>query len=272
MYLGPKDPEVLSSYKELNYRSVIQYGSWIAPAFLVRLFLASLKGLRAVVFDYGIAIVILTLLVKLLLHPLNRKNQKAMQRYQHKMAAIQPEIDRIKERYKNNRQKMQREMQRVMKEHGVNPQQMLGGCLLMFLQLPIWIALISVFRVAIELRQAPAFFGLIADLSLPDRTLEFSSPLPLVGWKYLNVLPVLYVILTLVQQRLSPKPKDEQARQQQKMMGFMMVFFGFIFYNFSSGLLLYFLTSALLGIVEQQIIRRELAAEKEAEAAASKGK
>jgi YidC/Oxa1 family membrane protein insertase len=137
---------------------------------------------------------------------------------------------------------------------------MLGGCFLMLLQLPIWVALIGVFQVAIEIRQAPAFFGLISDLSLPDHTFRFGSPLPILG-EYLNVLPVLYVVLTLVQQRLMPKPKDEQARQQQRMMGFMMVFFGFIFYSFASGLLLYFLTSATLGIVEQRIIRREIAAE-----------
>ena len=82
--------------------------------------------------------------------------------------------------------------------------------------------------------------------------------------EYFNVLPVLYVIITLIHQRMMPKPKDEQARQQQKMMGFMMIIFGFIFYKFPSGLLLYFLTSSVLGIVEQRIIRRELAAEKDA--------
>jgi YidC/Oxa1 family membrane protein insertase len=149
-----------------------------------------------------------------------------------------------------------------MQEGGANPQQMLGGCLLMFLQLPIWVALISVFRYAIELRQAPAFFGLISDLTLPDRAFHLGFSLPLNGGEYFNALPVLYVVLTLVQQKLAPKPKDEQARQQQRMMGFMMVFIGFIFYSFSSGLLLYFLTSSIIGIIEQRIIRRELAAEK----------
>jgi YidC/Oxa1 family membrane protein insertase len=261
IFLGPKDPGVLESYKGLNYTGVIDYGSWMSPGWLVAFFLVILKALFAVVRDYGLAILILTLLVKVCLHPLNRKNQKAMQGYQAKLSRIQPELDRLKERYKNNRRKLQQEMQKTMHENGVNPNEMLGGCLLMFIQLPIWVALIAVFRVAIELRQAPALFGILGDLSLPDRAYAFGFPLPLVGWEYLNVLPILYVVLTLVQQRMMPVPKEEHARQQHKMMSFMMVFFGFIFYNFSSGLLLYFLTSSTLGIVEQKIIRRELAAE-----------
>ncbi len=263
LYLGPKDPKELAAYRRMEYPAIIRYGSFIAPAFLVKFFLALLKGLRSVLFDYGLAIVFLTLLVKAALHPLNKRNQKAMQAYQKKIQAIQPELEKIKERYKHNRQKMHRETQRLMQERGVNPSQMLGGCLLMLLQLPIWVALINVFRVSIELRQAPAFFGLIDDLSQPDKTLAFGTTIPLLG-RYLNVLPILYIILTLVQQKLSPKPKDEQARQQQRMMGFMMIFFGVIFYNFSSGLLLYFLTSAFLGIIEQQLIRGELALEESA--------
>ncbi|HAK94197.1 MAG TPA: hypothetical protein DCM87_04140 [Planctomycetes bacterium] len=258
-FLGPKDPAVLDAYKGLNYKGIIDYGFW--TGWLVAFFLVVLKALFAVVRDYGIAILILTLLVKACLHPLNRKNQKAMQGYQAKLAKIQPDLDRLKERYKNNRRKLHQEMQKTMHEHGVNPNEMLGGCLLMFLQLPVWIALIQVFRVAIEIRQAPAMFGLIGDLTLPDRTFPLGFQVPFLGWEYFNTLPILYVLLTIVQQRMMPVPKDAQARQQQKMMGLMMIFFGFIFYNFSSGLLLYFLMSAALGIVEQRIIRRELAAE-----------
>ncbi len=265
LYFGPKDPDILNQYSKVNYDLIIKYGYFLAPDVLVKLFLSILKFLRHIVFDYGLAIIALTFLVKLLLHPLNRKNQKAMQGYQAKMAKIQPELDQIKERYKNNRRKMHAEMQNAMKEHGVNPQQMLGGCLLMFLQLPVWIALISVFRYSIELRQQPALFGLLSDLSLPDRMFPFGRPLPLVGWEHFNILPVLYVILTLINQKMMPKPKDDQARQQQKMMSFMMIFFGFIFYSFSCGLLLYFLTSSFLGIFEQRIIKHELKKEKEEE-------
>ncbi|HQF66274.1 MAG TPA: membrane protein insertase YidC [Planctomycetota bacterium] len=259
IFLGPKDPVILDAYKGLNYRGIIDYGYW--TGWLVTFFLVVLKGLFAVVRDYGIAILILTLLVKACLHPLNRKNQKAMQGYQAKIAKIQPELDLLKERYKNNRRKLHQEMQKTMHAHGVNPNEMLGGCLLMFLQLPVWIALIQVFRVAIELRQTPALFGLIGDLTLPDRTFRLGFQVPLLGWEYFNTLPILYVLLTIVQQRMMPAAKDAQARQQQKMMGLMMIFFGFIFYNFSAGLLLYFLMSAGLGIIEQRIIRRELAAE-----------
>ncbi len=266
LYLGPKDPKAFAAYEPAGYGQTITLGYFLAPDFLVKIFLQTLKILQSIVIDYGVAIVLLTLLVKLLLHPLNRKNQKSMQRYQQKMQAVQPELNRVKERYKNNRRKMHEEMQKVMREHGVNPQQMLGGCLLMFLQLPVWVALISVFRYAIEIRQAPAFFGLITDLALPDRTAHLGMRVLFFDLEYLNALPVLYVCLTIVQQKLMPKPKDDQARSQQRMMGFMMVFIGLIFYNFASGLLIYFLTSSFLGIIEQQIIRRELAAEKEGDA------
>lgn len=268
LLFAPQDASILKEYPSLNFDLVISYGYFLAPEFLVKIFLSVLKVLRVMVRDYGLAIILLTLLVKLILHPLNRKNQKAMQTYQAKMQKVQPELDKLKERYKNNRRKMHTEMQALMKEKGVNPQQMLGGCLMMFLQLPIWVALISVFRTSIELRQQPGLFSLIPDLSIPDRTIPFGSPLPLVGWEFLNILPVLYVIITLIHQRMMPKPQNEQARSQQKMMGFMMIFFGFIFYSFPSGLLLYFLTSSLLGIVEQRIIKLELKADKEREAEA----
>jgi YidC/Oxa1 family membrane protein insertase len=197
------------------------------------------------------------MLVKALLHPINKKNQAIMQRQQKKMAKIQPEMKEIKARYPNDALKANREIQKLMKEHDVNPAQMFGGCLLIFLQLPIWIGLFTTFGISLDLRHAPFLY--IQDLAQADRLFQLPVALPFLG-AYFNILPVIYVILTVINQKMMPKSSDPQQQQQQKIMMFMMVAFGFIFYNFASGLMLYFLTSSGLGIIEQRIIRAELAA------------
>ncbi len=252
VFLGPKDREVLAAYEDHGYLELIDYGT-LGP--LVRLFLFLLRTFEAVTSSWGVAIILLTVIVKSLLHPINKRNQRSMQRQQKKMAKIQPEMKAIKEKHKNDALKANQEIQRLFKEHGVNPAQMFGGCLMLFFQLPIWIGLINTFRVAIELRQAS--FLWVADLTAPDQVFQMPFKLPFLG-DWFNVLPLLYVIVTLVNQRMMPRSDDPQMRQQQKMMTFMMVAFGFIFYSFPSGLMVYFLTSASLGIVEQKIIRAEL--------------
>lgn len=253
VFLGPKDRRVLALYKEEGYGELIDYGSVLGP--ILRLFTMLLGFFESIFGSYGIAIISLTLLVKLLLHPINKKNQAAMQKQQKKMAKIQPQMKEIKERYKDNSLKANKEIQKLMKEHDVNPAQMAGGCMLMFLQLPVWIGLYWTFILALDLRHASFLY--IDDLARADRLFPIPT-IPLLGWEYFNLLPVLYVIVTVLNQRMMPKSPDPQMQQQAKMMNFMMIFFGFIFYNFASGLLLYFLTSSALGIVEQRIIRAEL--------------
>ncbi len=253
VFLGPKDRRVLALYKEVGFGELIDYGSVLGP--LLRLFTMLLGFFEGIFGSYGIAIICLTILVKALLHPLNKKNQAVMQKQQKKMAKIQPQMKEIKERYKDNSLKANKEIQKLMKEHDVNPAQMAGGCMLMFLQLPVWIGLYWTFILALDLRHAPFLY--IDDLARPDRLFPLPT-IPILGWDSFNLLPVLYVVVTVLNQRMMPKSPDPQMQQQQKMMNFMMVFFGFIFYNFASGLLLYFLTSSTLGIVEQRIIRAEL--------------
>jgi len=257
VFLGPKDPDVLRSFEAVGYLELIDYG---ALGLLVRLFLFLLRTFEALVSSWGVAIILLTVVVKAFLHPINKKNQRGMQRQQKKMARVQPQMKALREKHKNDPLKANQEIQKLFREHGINPAQMAGGCLMLFLQLPIWIGLLSTFRIAIELRQAPFLY--IADLTAPDRLGELPFALPFLGSDF-NLLPILYVIVTLVNQRMMPKSDDPNMRQQQKMMTFMMVAFGFIFYSFASGLLLYFLTSATLGLVEQKIIRAELAREED---------
>jgi len=254
VFLGPKDASILAAYEEHGYKELIDYGSLLG--WLVRLFLFLLRTFESLTGSWGVAIILLTVLVKTLLHPVNKRNQRTMQRQQKKMAAIQPEMKAVREKHKGDPLKANQEIQKLFKEHGVNPAQMFGGCLMIFLQLPIWIGLINTFRLAIELRLAS--FLWIDDLTAPDHVLELPFRLPFYDSPWFNVLPVLYVIVTLINQRMMPRSDDPQMRQQQKMMTFMMVAFGFIFYEFASGLMVYFLTSASLGIIEQKIIRAEL--------------
>ncbi len=252
-FFGPKDRDIVNQYRNLGYDELIDYG-YLGP--LVRIFLVLLGWFHAVVRNYGLAIILLTFLVKLSLHPIQKKNQAMLQRQQKKMAKIQPDMQRVREQYKNDPLKMNQELQKLMREHGFNPAQMFGGCMLIFLQLPIWIGLISTFSVAIELRHESFLF--VSDLTQPDRLFPLGFTVPLLGWTHFNILPLCYVALTIINQRLMPKPSNEQMAQQQKIMTFMLVAFGFIFYHFASGLMLYFMTSAALGIVEQRIIRAEL--------------
>jgi YidC/Oxa1 family membrane protein insertase len=149
-------------------------------------------------------------------------------------------------------------MQRLFKEHGLNPAQQMGGCLILFLQLPIWYALYSTLQYALGLRQAGFLY--IEDLTRADQLFHIGLHLPWLGdfFEWFNLLPILYVILTVVNQSLQPKPDDPQMRAQFRMMTFMLVFFGFIFYNFPAGFMLYIMTSSALGIIESKIIKAEL--------------
>jgi len=263
VFLGPKDPTILAKYKEIGYPELIDYGSL---GLLVRLFLFLLRTFEALTSSWGVAIILLTVLVKSLLHPMNKRNQRTMQRQQKKMGKIQPQVKELREKYKGDPLKANQEIQKLFKENDVNPAQMFGGCLMIFLQLPIWIGLINTFRLAIELRQTPFLY--ISDLTAPDHLARLPFSIPFLG-DWFNLLPVLYVAVTLINQRMMPKSDDPQMRQQQKMMTFMMVAFGFIFYGFASGLMVYFLTSSSLGIIEQKMIRSELAKEEDTQVTTS---
>ncbi len=259
LFLGPRDRESLSIYESLDLSAVNDY------FVLTRLFVWFLDVLNKLAFgSWGVAIILLTIIVRLLLHPLSKKSQKNMHRFSKKMQKVKPQMTEIQQKYKDNRMKQNQEVHKLFKEHGINPAQQMGGCLLILLQMPIWIALYRTLYYSIGLRQAS--FLWIEDLTRADHLFPFISSLPLVGdmFAYFNILPVLYVIFTIINQRLQPKPDDPQMRAQYQMMTFMMVFFGLIFYNFPSGFMLYIMTSTLLGIFESKMIKAELAREEEA--------
>ncbi|MCZ6794075.1 MAG: membrane protein insertase YidC [Planctomycetota bacterium] len=264
LFAARRLPESFAGYEKLNIEGINDYGML---GLVIGFFISLLGTLKVLAFgSWGLAIVLLTFCVKLCLHPINRRSQRSMMRFQKQMQKIKPEMDEIKERLSGDRTALNREIQALWKKHGVNPAQQMAGCLIIFLQLPIWIGLYKTLEYAIGLRQSGFLY--IDDLTRPDALLSDVglASLPFLGnWlgNHFNLLPILYVILTVVNQRMQPKPTDPQMQTQYKMMSFMMVFFGFIFYRFPAGFMLYIMTSAALGIIESKIIKRQLKREEE---------
>jgi YidC/Oxa1 family membrane protein insertase len=215
--------------------------------------LAILGFFEGIVGSWGAAIILLTLCVRLALFPLNRRSQTAMARHQTKMKRVQPLLDEVKERYKSSPQKLRQEQARIMQAEGAMPP--LGGCLPIFLQIPVFFGLFSALRISFDLRQA--HFLWVDDLSLPDRLMRIDLDLPLIGGiEYLNVLPPAMVVLWILQQKLMPKPTDEQAQRMQRMMMWMPVLFGVFLYNYAAGLSIYMITSSFFGIMEYSVVRK----------------
>jgi YidC/Oxa1 family membrane protein insertase len=252
VYAGPKLPEALEAAGPdllALHKSDLGWVRWIsAPLLLV------LKGFHWITRSWGFSIILLTLLVRLILFPINRRSQTAMARYTAKMKRLQPRIDELKKRYANDSGKLRTEQAKLMQQEGAFPP--LGGCLPMFLQIPVFIGLYRALGISFDLRQAP-FLGWIPDLALPDRLLELDWHLPFLGTvQYLNILPPIMVGLWVWQQRMMPVPADEQAARMQKMMMFMPVLMGVFLYNYAAGLSLYMITQSGLGIFEMKIIRK----------------
>lgn len=251
LFLGPKAPAVLSSF---GLSEIIEYGwfGWIAKP-LSRL----LHFFYRIVHNYGLAIVLLTVLVRGLMFPIGRKAARNAQI----MQELAPEIKKIKEKYKNDLEKQGQAQRELWKKHNFNP---LGGCWLMFLQLPIFIGLYRSLSVDIELRQAPLIPGMAwcSNLAGPDMAWNWESVLPAflaaeTGWlgPYLNILPIITIVLFIVQQKMfTPPATDEQTRMQQKMMTYMMIFMGVLFFKVPAGLCVYFIASSIWGIAERKLL------------------
>jgi YidC/Oxa1 family membrane protein insertase len=198
------------------------------------------------------AIILLTLFVRLVLFPLNRRSQTAMAKYQSKMKRVQPRIEELKKRFEKDPARLRQEQAKLMQEEGAFPP--LGGCLPPLLQIPIFIGLFKAVGVSFDLRQEP-FLGIVRDLSLPDQLLPLGVELPLVGSSF-NVLPPLMVVMWILQQRSMPRPTEEQALMMYKMMMWMPVVMGVFLYNYAAGLSLYMITQSTLGIVEIKVIKK----------------
>ncbi len=244
VYLGPLDYDVLKQYK-VDLQTLVMNKDWYERLFrpFSLLILAAFKLLHHVIPNYGWVLIIFSILIKLILHPLTKKSYQSMS----EMQFLQPKLAELREKYKNDPQRLNMEMMKLYKEHGVNP---LGGCLPTLLQMPLLFALFIVFRSTIQLRGQP-FIWWITDLSRPD-TLNIGVHLPLVG-SSIHVLPILMALTMIWQSKVTmTDPK------QKSMMYIMPVFMLFIFYSLPSGLNLYYAIFNLLSMVQTYMIKKKM--------------
>ncbi len=211
------------------------------PLFLLMNFFYMLIG------NFGLAIMMVTILVKIAMFPLANKSYKAMA----KMKILQPEMLKLREKYHDDSIALNKEMMALYKRHGVNPA---SGCLPILLQMPVFFALYKVLYVTIEMRHAP-FFGWLKDLSAHDPSNIFTA-FGLLPWNapsmlHLGILPILYCITMLIQQQQQPAPTDPV---QAKMMKFLPFMFMFIFSSLPAGLVLYWVWSNIVSIAQQEVI------------------
>jgi YidC/Oxa1 family membrane protein insertase len=243
LFFGPKSME---SVKQAGHQleRIIDFGYF---DILAKPCLWLMNFFYSVIPNYGVAIIILTVLSKIVLWPLGTKSYKSMSQ----MKKLQPLIQEIREKYKNDRKRMNEEVMRLHRTYNINP---LGGCLPMLVQIPVFFALYRMLDMAIELRHAP-FVGWINDLSAPDRLFHFDFAIPFMEPPY--GIPVLTLIMgasMFLQQKMTPTAGDPA---QAKMMMLMPVVFTFIFINFSSGLVLYWLVSNVLSIGQQYYTQKK---------------
>lgn len=238
IFMGPKKLEIL---KEVGHelKRAVNFG-WFD--FLAKPMLFLLNFLHDYIPNYGVGIILVTVIIKLIFWPISFKGMKSMKT----MQKLQPKMTQIREKYGDDRERVNKEMMQLYKTYKVNP---VGGCLPLLLQIPVFFALYRLLMETIELRHAP-FFGWITDLSAPDRLyVGFDIP-------YLGGLPVLTLFMgasMFLQQKMTPAQGDPTMA---KMMMFLPVVFTFMFINFASGLVLYWFVNNLLSIAQQYAINK----------------
>ncbi len=275
IFAGPKKRSMFTDadadyfrplYANLNYIGTIDLGGCFclsSKLLMVMMWLLDWFS-RAALGNYGVAIIILVLLVRLVLHPLTKKSQVSMMR----MQKLSPQVQKLKEKYPDDKNTLNKEMMKLYKQQGASP---LLSFLPMLLQLPLWIALFRGLNAIVELRHAAFLPFWITDLAAPDALFNFPNEIPYVGPSF-NLLPILLAISMFIQQKFTPQSSQataspEQA-QTQKMMkymlpGMMIVFF----YHAPSGLTLYIMTSTFAGILDSYFVRKHIREKEAAEAA-----
>ncbi len=243
-YMGPKSLKVLSKY-DSSLKNAINFGFFniIAKPLLI-----VMNTIHRVIPNYGVAIILLTIFIKLLFWPLGTKSYKSM----NEMKKVQPLMTELREKYKNDKQRMNKEVMGLYKTYKVNPA---SGCLPMLVQMPIFFALYRMLYQAIELRHAP-FFGWISDLSAPDRLFHFNFSIPMMQEPYgIPMLTLLMGASFLLQQKMTPTTGDPM---QAKMMMLMPIFMTVIFINFPAGLVLYMFVNNIISMGQQYYIQKKL--------------
>ena len=289
IYAGPKDPKVLEAYAAIGLPGLIAWQPGCCPipgiSEISRFMVIVLDAFHGLVRNYGLAIIMLVVVLRLALHPVTRWSQKSMT----KMQTIGPKMEELRKKHGDEKERLNQEMMRLYREEGINP---VTGCLPMFLQMPIWIGLYGALQVAINLRHAaflPAGWVdwmpwrtiFLQDLAQPDSLVLWNTPfflpgrdIPLLGWLVgsiqnmmgggitsFNLLPLLMAFTMYLQQRFTPAPSTgPQAQQQKQMMVFMTAFLLLVLYSAPAGLCLYIMTSSLLGFFEQRYLKKKFAA------------
>ena len=242
VYIGPMDYDVLAEqYKGME--QVLSLGwEWIVRPFSEYLVMPLFNFLHLFIPNYGVVIIIFSIIIKLVLYPLTKSSMRSMQR----MQKLQPLMTEIREKYKDDQQKQNVETMKLYKEYGVNPA---GGCLPMLLQMPILFALFSIFQSTIELRQEP-FVSWMSDLSAPDILVTLPFKIPLLGMSFISGLALLMAVTMFIQKMTIKDPR------QKSMVYVMPVMFWILFNSFPSGLNLYYFMFNLLSIGQQYLINK----------------
>jgi len=289
IYAGPKDPQVLEAYAAIGLPGLIAWQPGCCPipgiSEISRFMVIVLDAFHGLVRNYGLAIIMLVVVLRVVMHPVTRWSQKSMT----KMQMIGPKMEELRKKHGDKKEQLNQEMMKLYREEGINP---VTGFLPMFLQMPIWIGLYGALQVAINLRHAaflPAGWVdwmpwrtiFLQDLAQPDSLVLWSTPfylpgreIPLLGWLIssiqnmmgggitsFNLLPLLMAFAMYLQQRFTPAPSTgPQAQQQKQMMVFMTAFLLLVLYSAPAGLCLYIMTSSLLGFFEQRYLKKKFAA------------
>lgn len=250
VYLGPKNKKDLMS-AGYGLEESIDYGY---AGVLTKVAVGVLKFVNKYIKNYGISIILTTIVLRLIFLPLTVKSMKSMKQVQIKMQALKPKIDALKEKYKDDRQTQQTEMMKLYSSNGVNPLSSLGGCLPLLLQFPVFIALYFALLYSIDLRHTP--FLWIADLAEPEHLFDIAG-IPF------RILPLLMGVSWFFSQKLTPTtaPGSETMQLQMKMMQFMPIIFTVMFWGLPSGLILYWTVSNIISIGQQLYINRETTAQ-----------
>jgi len=248
LFIGPVDYKELESYGK-NLVAIVDFGSFFGLKFIVRpiaeyLLLPLFLFINSIIPNYGIVLIIFSIIIKVAVYPLTKTSFQSMK----KMQALQPMIAELKEKYKDDPQKMNKETMKLYSTYGINPA---GGCLPMLLQMPIFIALWGLFKSAIDLRQQP-FFGWITDLSQPDVIYNIGFKIPIFGISEISGLALLMGITTFIQQKMTVKDPKQQA-----LIYMMPIMLTLLFMSFPSGLNLYYFMFNLLTIIQQYYINHK---------------
>lgn len=236
VYVGPLDYDIVKKYG-VGLEKIMDFGFFLIQPFS-KAILWSFKKLHGIIPNYGLVLIIFSIMIKLIVYPLTHKSYESMRR----MQELQPKLAELKEKYSKDPQRLNKETMKLYKEEGVNP---MGGCLPMLLQMPLLWGLFIVFRSTIELRGA-GFIWWIKDLSMPDTVAHLPFTIPIYG-DSVNILPLLMGATMLVQQKLTVTDPKQKA-----MVYFMPLFMTLLFNQFPSGLNLYYTLFNLLSIIQQK--------------------